>query len=168
MTREGGVFYFDGQADVNMDVFVASPAAPEIETGKYAHTQRPYAREVGFDPKYHREGKLQETQLFLQLKQQTGKGYVVLLYPRLKAGNPASADVFLMWDIDPAGNGISITNNAFQSGSTTSTTYNAWRSYAGRHFEGESYSYYDRHVKWLKQDQGPYNSASTDVRFSVH
>ena len=80
----------------------------------------------------------------------------------------SSADVFLLWDIDPSGNGTNITFNAFQSGYTTSTAFNAWRLNAGRHFEGENYAYCDGHVKWLKQDQAPYNAASIDGRFAVH
>ncbi|MHB9025777.1 MAG: hypothetical protein ACYC7E_16685 [Armatimonadota bacterium] len=88
MTRKGDVFHFDGQCLVDMDVFVSTPAGTEPETGKYGHVQQPYVRMVGFDPKFHPDGKLQETQLFLRLKQPAGKGYLVVLYPRLKAGDP--------------------------------------------------------------------------------
>ncbi|MHB9133340.1 MAG: hypothetical protein ACYDBB_19915 [Armatimonadota bacterium] len=91
MTRKGDVFHFDGQCKVDMDVFVATPAAVEPETGKYGHPQWPYGRMVGFDPKFHPGGKLQETQLFLRLKQPVGKGYLVVLYPRLKEGDPEAA-----------------------------------------------------------------------------
>jgi hypothetical protein len=91
MTRKGDVFHFDGQCLVDMDVFVASPAGVEPETGKYGHVQQPYGRMVGFDPKFHPDGKLQETQLFLRLKQPAGKGYMVVLYPRLKAGDPEAS-----------------------------------------------------------------------------
>ncbi|MHB9132382.1 MAG: hypothetical protein ACYDBB_15030 [Armatimonadota bacterium] len=91
MTRKGDVFHFDGQCLVDMDVFVASPTGAEPETGKFGHVQQPYVRMVGFDPKFHPEGKLQETQLFLRLKQPAGKGYMVVLYPRLKAGDPEAS-----------------------------------------------------------------------------
>ncbi|HOF88432.1 MAG TPA: hypothetical protein PLZ36_10060, partial [Armatimonadota bacterium] len=90
MTRAGDVFHFDGQCLVDMDVFVASPAGAEPETGQYGHRQQPYGRMVGFDPKFHPDGKLQETQLLLRLKQPAGKGYMVVLYPRLKEGDPAA------------------------------------------------------------------------------
>ena len=90
MTRAGDVFHFDGQCLVDMDVFVSSPAGQEPETGKYSHVQQPYVRMVGFDPKFFPEGKLQETQQFLRLKQPAGKGYLVVLYPRLKQDDPAA------------------------------------------------------------------------------
>ena len=91
MTRNGDTYHFDGQCKVDMDVFVASPTGTDPETGKYGHVQQPYRREVGFDPKYHPDGKLQETQLFLRLKQPVGKGYLVVLYPRLKDIDPPAA-----------------------------------------------------------------------------
>jgi len=88
MTRNGNVYHFDGQCKVDMDVFVAQPTGVEPETGKYSHPDYPYGRFVGFDPKFFPGGKLQETQLFLRLKQPVGKGYLVVLYPRLKDGDP--------------------------------------------------------------------------------
>ena len=88
MTRKGDVYHFDGQCKVDMDVFVAQPAGTAPETGKYGHPQYPYGRMIGFDPKFFPDGKLQETQLFLRLKQPVGKGYLVVLYPRLKDGDP--------------------------------------------------------------------------------
>ncbi len=90
MTREGNVFHFDGQCEVDMDVFVNTPETATPETGEYSHIQQPYVRQVGFEPKYFPGGKLCEKQLFLRLKQPVGKGYFTVLYPRLKAGDPAA------------------------------------------------------------------------------
>jgi hypothetical protein len=91
MERKDNVFHFDGQCLVDMDVFVNTPETCEPETNRYGHAQTPYGRLVGFDPKFHPNGKLQETQLMLRLKQPAGKGYMVVLYPRLKEGDPAAA-----------------------------------------------------------------------------
>jgi hypothetical protein len=88
MTKQGDVYHFDGQCLVDMDLYVAQPAGVEPETGQYGHVQQPYVRMVGFDPKFHPEGKLQETQRFVRFKQPAGKGYLVVLYPRLKDGDP--------------------------------------------------------------------------------
>jgi hypothetical protein len=90
MTREGDVYHFDGQCGADMDVYVAEPAKTEPETGKYSHPAWPYGRTVPFDPKYFPGGKLAETQLFLRLKQPVGKGYLVVLYPRLKGIDAAA------------------------------------------------------------------------------
>jgi len=110
MTRNGDTYHFDGQCKVDMDVYAASPAGMNPETGKYGHVQQPYRREVGFDPKYHPEGKLQETQLFLRWKQPTGKGYLVVLYPRLK-------------DIDPAATYTTLAEGAVRVETPLSTDY---------------------------------------------
>jgi hypothetical protein len=88
MTKNGDVYHFDGQCLVDMDVYAATPAGAMPETGKYGHVQQAYGRMVGFDPKFHPDGKLQETQLFIRFKQPAGKGYMVVLYPRLKTGDP--------------------------------------------------------------------------------
>lgn len=90
MQRDGDLFHFVGQCDVDMDVFVAEPVNAEIETGEYGHVQQPYARRVGFDPNYHPDGKLGETQQLLRLRQPAGQGYLVVLYPRLKENDPAA------------------------------------------------------------------------------
>ncbi len=91
MTRNGNVFHFDGQCKVDLDAFVNTPETCDPETNRYGHAQTPYGRLVGFDPAFHPDGKLQETQLLLRLKQPAGKGYMVALYPRLKEGDPAAA-----------------------------------------------------------------------------
>lgn len=91
MNKQGNAFHFDGQCKVDMDVFVNTPEACEPETNRYGHVQQPYGRLVGFDPAFHPDGKLQETQLLLRLRQPAGKGYMVVLYPRLKEGDPAAA-----------------------------------------------------------------------------
>jgi len=88
MERKGDVFHYDGQCLVDMDVFVSEPADLEPETGKFGHRQQPYIRYTGFDPNYHPGGKRWEEQLFLRIKQPPGKGYLVVLYPRLKEGDP--------------------------------------------------------------------------------
>ncbi len=90
MTRDGDVYHFDGQCEVDMDVFAPSPAGADPETGKYGHAAWPYGRMVGFDPDFFPDGKLQETQLFLRFRQPVGQGYMVVLYPRLKQGDPAA------------------------------------------------------------------------------
>lgn len=90
MTENAGVYHFDGQCDVDMDVFVATPAAGSFKphTDKYGHVQQPYGRLVGFDPKYFPDGKLREDQLLLRVHQPPGNGYLVVLYPRLKENDP--------------------------------------------------------------------------------
>ncbi len=90
MTRDGSLYHFVGQCEVDMDLFVASPITSEPETGRYSHVQQPYGRRVGFDPKYHPGGKLGEMQQFVRFRQPAGQGYLVVLYPRLKAGDPAA------------------------------------------------------------------------------
>ena len=88
MTNVGDTLHFDGQCEVDMDVFVAQPESFEPETGSHRHIQQPYVRYTGFDPKYHPDGKLGEKQLFLRIKQPAGQGYMVVLYPRLKIDDP--------------------------------------------------------------------------------
>ncbi|OPZ24968.1 MAG: hypothetical protein BWZ02_02659 [Lentisphaerae bacterium ADurb.BinA184] len=95
METRGGVYHFDGQCEVDMDVFVAAPQTFTPHTAKYGHQQQPYRRDTGFDPKYHPDGKLGETQLLLRVRQPPGAGYLVVLYPRLKAGDPEAAFVRL-------------------------------------------------------------------------
>lgn len=91
MERNGNVFHFDGQCEVDMDVFVHTPAIFEPETGEYGHPQQPYGSLVGFDPKFYPGGVRAEQQLFLRVKQPAGKGYMVVLYPRLKENDPAAS-----------------------------------------------------------------------------
>jgi hypothetical protein len=86
--READTFHFTGQCEVDMDVFLHTPAGAPHETGEYTHRQQPYGRQVGFDPKYHPDGKLQERQQLLRFKQPAGQGYLVVLYPRLKENDP--------------------------------------------------------------------------------
>ena len=88
MERKGEAFHFDGQCLVDMDVFVNTPATSEPETDKYGHPQYPYGRLTGFDPKFFPGGKRREDQLLLRIKQPAGKGYMVVLYPRLKDNDP--------------------------------------------------------------------------------
>ncbi len=91
MTRKGNVFHFDGQLPVDMDVFVDEPTDCQPELGAFQHIQQPYARMTGDDLKYYPDGIRQEKQLLLRLKQPAGRGYFVVLYPRLKDGDPAAA-----------------------------------------------------------------------------
>ena len=92
MTTNGSVYHFDGQCKVDMDVFVAAPAAAEPEIGQYGHPAPPHVRPVATDTNFFMNGKSdQETQLFLRLKQPPGKGYLVVLYPRLKENDPAAS-----------------------------------------------------------------------------
>lgn len=92
MTEDGDVYHFDGQCEVDMDVFVNTPPPGTFEpkTGKYGHVQQPYGRFTGFDPKCHPGGKRREDQLLLRIRQPAGKSYLVVLYPRLKKGEPAA------------------------------------------------------------------------------
>jgi hypothetical protein len=91
MQQAGNVFHFDGQCKVDMDVFLNTPETCVPETNRYSHAQTPYGRLVGFDPAFHPDGKLQETQLMLRFRQPPAKGYLVVLYPRLKEGDPAAS-----------------------------------------------------------------------------
>ncbi|PIU60629.1 MAG: hypothetical protein COS85_23475 [Armatimonadetes bacterium CG07_land_8_20_14_0_80_59_28] len=88
MQRESNLFHYDGQCLVDMDVFVNTSTTFEPNTDKYGPTQEPYRRLMGFDPQFHPDGKLQETQLLLRIQQPPGRGYMVVLYPRLKEGEP--------------------------------------------------------------------------------
>ena len=92
MTRQGDLYHFDGQGKVDMDVFVAAPVATEPETGQYGHPSPLHVRPVATDTNFFLNGKSdQETQLFLRLKQPAGKGYLVVLYPRLKENDPPAS-----------------------------------------------------------------------------
>jgi len=88
MERRGSVFHFDGQVKVDMDVFVNTPAEFEPITGKYGHPAQPYGRLTGWNQEYFPEGKRREDQLLLRIAQPAGKGYLVVLYPRLKETDP--------------------------------------------------------------------------------
>jgi len=88
MKRTGNLFQFTGQCDVDMDVFVASPTKFTPATGEYGHPQHPYRRWVPNEKKYHTGRKWAETQKFLRITQPAGKGYLVVLYPRLKKVDP--------------------------------------------------------------------------------
>jgi len=90
MDRQGNVFHFDGQCEVDMDVFVNTPDQFTPHTDQYGHQQQPYRRHTGFDPKHHPGGKRWESQLLLRIRQPAEKGYLVVLYPRLKADEPAA------------------------------------------------------------------------------
>lgn len=91
MTRLGDVFHFEGQLPVDMDVFVNSPARPEVETAEFGHIQQPYYRLTGDDLNCYPNKKRRENQLCLRLKQPAGGGYFVVLYPRLKGIDPPAA-----------------------------------------------------------------------------
>jgi len=84
MKKEGDVYHFDGQVNVDMDVFVNTPENPEVTTGRYGHRQEPYRRLVKSDPQYFEDGKQGEYQDLLRISQGPGKDYLVVLYPRLK------------------------------------------------------------------------------------
>ena len=88
MTQNKNVFHFEGQLPVDMDVFVNSPADCRPELGQFKHVHQPYGRMTGDDLKYYPDGKRQEKQLLLRLKQPAGQGYFVVLYPRLKEKDP--------------------------------------------------------------------------------
>ncbi len=88
MSQQGNVFHFDGQVKADMDVFVHTPEAPNFSTGEYRHAQLAYGRKVGFDPAFHPGGKLGEMQKLLRIRQEPGKSYFVVLYPRLKQNDP--------------------------------------------------------------------------------
>lgn len=88
MTKTNNCFHFDGQCKVDMDVFINTPEEFTPKTDKYGHQQQPYGRLVGFDPAYHPGGKLWESQLLFRIRQPAGKGYMVVLYPRLKNDDP--------------------------------------------------------------------------------
>ena len=88
MEEREEVFHFDGQLPVDMDVFVNTPVNPDYETAEFSHRQQPYVRLTGDDLDYYPDGKRQEKQLCLRLKQPPGEGYMVVLYPRLKEGDP--------------------------------------------------------------------------------
>ncbi|MBC2603210.1 hypothetical protein [Puniceicoccus vermicola] len=90
MEKESNYLHFDGQVNVDMDVFINTPEDPEITTDRYGHVQQPYNRLVGFDPQYHPGGKLGEYQELLRISQGPGEDYMVVLYPRLKGKDPAA------------------------------------------------------------------------------
>jgi prepilin-type N-terminal cleavage/methylation domain-containing protein/prepilin-type processing-associated H-X9-DG protein len=82
-----------------------------------------------------------------------------------EAAIPTVSEVFLFWDC-PAG-------GYFQNNTTyLPDTYDGMRSGLaggkGRHLEGDNYAFVDGHVKWLARKSVPYNSTTTDVRFTAH
>jgi|GEM_PF-3641169 len=91
MTRDGDVFHFDGQVKVDMDVFVHTPQKAKPHTAKYGHVAQPYGQKTGFDPAYFPDGKRREDQLLLRFRQPAGKGYLIVLYPRLKTNDPPAS-----------------------------------------------------------------------------
>jgi hypothetical protein len=111
-SRQGDVFHFEGQLPVDMDVFVNSPTNPqrEVELASYSHPQQPYGRQGVDDLKFYPGGKLAEKQLALRLKQPTGAGYFVVLYPRLK-------------QVDPPANFIRLGDQAVKVETPLSTDY---------------------------------------------
>ena len=90
MTEDGGTVHFTGQLGVDMDVFVATPESFSAHTAEYGHQQQPYRRLTGFDPKFHPDGKLWESQLLLRIEQPPGKGFLTVLYPRIAGKDPAA------------------------------------------------------------------------------
>jgi len=90
MKKESNYYHFDGQCKVDMDVFVNTPQKAVPETDKYGHVAQPYRLLTGNDLKYFPEEKRREDQLLFRLKQPAGKGYMVVLYPRLKENDPAA------------------------------------------------------------------------------
>jgi len=89
VTGQAPLYHFDGQCNVDMDVFVAVPNGATPETGQYGHPMVPWTRPVKSDPKYFPGGKTDnEVQQFIRFKQPVGQGYLVALYPRLKSIDP--------------------------------------------------------------------------------
>lgn len=84
MERKGDVFHFDGQLKVDADVFLHTPADAKIKTDRYGHQQQPYVRLVPDDLAWYPEGKRREEQLLMRAHQPVGKGYLYVVYPRLK------------------------------------------------------------------------------------
>jgi hypothetical protein len=136
MERKGDTYHFDGQVKVDMDVFVNQPANATPETGEYSHPQQPYGRLTGFDPKYFPDGKLGEKQLFLRFKQPAGKGYMVVLYPRLK-------------NEDPPATFESLAENAVRTTTPLSTDY----------------SFLESHPFTFKDDRVSFDGTAASVRF---
>lgn len=88
MQRNGNMFHYDGQFEVDMDVFVCTPRTFEPETGRYGPPQWARERYADLDAGRFPGGKLPESQLFLRVKQPPAEGYMVVLYPRLKRDDP--------------------------------------------------------------------------------
>ena len=91
---------FQGQFDVDLEVFVAHPAEPDVVTGAWAHHYLQDSRErnqadysslyTPYEQAYERIMKrpFQEKQLVLRIRQGPGEGYLVVLFPRLQDEEP--------------------------------------------------------------------------------
>ena len=96
--------HFQGQFDVDLDVFVAHPAEPDVVTGAWAHSYLQDFRNrqqvdyhtfySPFEQAYERIMKrpFQEKQLVFRLRQGPGEGYLVVLFPRLRDEAPPRFD----------------------------------------------------------------------------
>ncbi|MHC4885969.1 MAG: hypothetical protein ACYTGH_12880 [Planctomycetota bacterium] len=91
MTQKGNVLSYEGQLDVNMDVFVHTPATFTPHTDSYGHQEQLYGALFKWDKTKHPNGKRWEEQKLLRIRQAPGKGYLTVLYPRLKEGDPAAS-----------------------------------------------------------------------------
>ena len=88
MERDGNLLHYDGQLDVDMDVFVHTPATFEPHTDSYGHQEQLYAALFTVDKAKHPGGRQWETQKLLRIRQAPGGGYLTVLYPRLKQDDP--------------------------------------------------------------------------------
>ncbi|MFP4026678.1 MAG: hypothetical protein ACLFWL_02695 [Candidatus Brocadiia bacterium] len=88
MEREGNVLHYEGQQEVNMDVFVHTPRKFEPHTDTYGHQCQQYGALFKWDKTKFPEGKLWEEQMLLRLEQGPGENYMTVLYPRLKENDP--------------------------------------------------------------------------------
>lgn len=91
MTRDGNVLHYTGQCDVNMDVYIHTPETFTPHTDSYGHQQQPYGALFKHDLDYYPNGKRWEEQMLLRIRQAPGKGYMTVLYPRLKENDPPAA-----------------------------------------------------------------------------
>ena len=86
------------------------PRSRRWRPAKFGHIQQPYYRLTGDDLNWYPNKIRREEQLCLRLKQPTGGGYCVVLYPRLKG-------------IDPPAACTTLAENAVKVDTTLSTDY---------------------------------------------
>jgi len=91
MTQTGNLLHYDGQLDVDMDVFVHTPKKFKPHVDSYGHQEQLYGALFTWDKTKHPDGKKWEEQKLLRIRQSSGKGYLTVLYPRLKKNDPAAS-----------------------------------------------------------------------------
>jgi prepilin-type N-terminal cleavage/methylation domain-containing protein len=85
-----------------------------------------------------------------------------------EAAIESTAEVFLLWEMQPGYQLASSDNVARDCIRPTNNTADFFNTQRPRHLEGDVYTYVDGHAKWLARKAVTCNSTSLDVRFTIH